>query len=380
MNLVRFRRTIPIALLSLLTVAYTVTFVRADLTVVDAERETSAYAGTGDRGKTDGPLSTAAFTFPTALAYASDSKTLYVADTYNNEIRAVTASGVTTLAGSGSMGRDDGAGSSARFSNPYGLTYDAQNKKLYIADSLSNRIREVATDGMVRTIAGAGEGRKDGTGADALFLHPRAITFDARDGDLYVVDENNLVRRVTTDGVVTTFAGSSDGFRDATGTAAAFSHPCGIDSDPKTGDLFVSDAGNARIRKIALDGTVTTLAGGGHHGWVDGPAAVAEFLVPCALRYDAKDNSLYVVDAGAWAFAPNPAPPGIRKILLDSDVVLTVAGGQRRGYAEGAGPAAQFSSPLGIAVDPADDSLYVSDSNNNRIRKLLAPEPPRGKS
>lgn len=167
-----------------------------------------------------------------------------------------------------------------------------------MADYFSHSIRRVSADGDVTTIAGDGTpGHKDGVGTAAKFFMPIGIAVD-RSGNLYVADEgNNMIRKITAAGVVSTLAGdTAGGFRDAAGKAARFISPIGIAVDGD-GNVYVGDWGNHRIRKISPTGVVTTIAGDGQLGLKDGPAANAHFKYPCGLALSAT-GTLYIADQG----------------------------------------------------------------------------------
>lgn len=209
---------------------------------------------------TDGIGTAASFSSPSGIAIDSNG-VLYVTDYYRSKIRRVTSTGVvTTLAGSGVDGNADGTGSSASFDSPYGIAVDS-NGNSYVADSRNNKIRKISQGGIVTTFAGSGiPGSTDAVGTAASFYFPTGIVIDSS-GNLYVADyANNKIRKISPGGVVTTFVGSGiSGSTDGTGTAASFNKPFGLAID-SFGNFFVSDAYNNRIRKITSSGVVTTFA------------------------------------------------------------------------------------------------------------------------
>ena len=251
----------------------------------------STVAGTGVAGFVNGSsndaTSPARFNAPAGLAIAADG-TLFVTDSQNHCIRAVSATGtVTTFSGFGSAGFTDGAGTGARFNTPLGMAIDAAGN-LYVADSLNHRIRKVAPDGSVSTLAGTGApGSLDGVANAAQFNSPSAIAVSAT-GIVYVTEAGkHSVRRIQTNGtnvVVDTFVGSAAtaGSGNGTGTAATFSSPAGLGVDA-SGNLYVADTGNHRIRKITAVGVVTTYAGAGVQGLLDGFGTAAKFDSPVSL-------------------------------------------------------------------------------------------------
>jgi sugar lactone lactonase YvrE len=252
-------------------------------------------AGTGSQGSTNGTGTSAAFNYPTGVA-ADAAGNVYVADYGNNLIRRITAAGVvTTLAGSGNQALADGTGASASFIFPYGVAADAAGN-VYVADYGNNAIRRVTAAGVVTTLAGSGiSGSTNGTGAAASFRGPTSVAVDAA-GNVYVADvHNNLIRKISTAGVVTTLAGSgTSGSTNGTGTSASFNYPAGVAVDA-AGNVYVADSGNNLIRKITASGVVTTFAGNGTAGSVNGTGISASFNNPAGLAIDPSGN-VYVAD------------------------------------------------------------------------------------
>ncbi|WP_264522375.1 T9SS type A sorting domain-containing protein [Flavobacterium sp. N1994] len=303
----------------------------------------TTFAGS-TQGFVNGTGTAAQFWNPSGVVIANDG-TIYVADTYNNRIRKITTTGVvTTLAGS-SQGFADGTGTSAKFYSPEGLAVDIAGN-VYVADTFNNRIRKITTAGVVTTLAGnATQGFADGTGTSAKFNWPQGLTVDAN-GNVFVADTGNVrIRKITTAGVVTTIAGSSQGVADGTGTSAQFDSPQGLAIN-NIGTIFVADTYNNRIRKITDTGVVTTLA-----------ESIGQFYYPHSLTVDSTGN-LFVADTENNRI----------RIITTSGVVTTLAG-STGGYADGIGTLAQFNVPAGVFADTAGN-LFVSDSGNNRIRKI----------
>ncbi len=219
----------------------------------------SIFAGTGVAGASN-TADSVSFNSPLGVA-VDGSGNVYVADYENNLVRKITQGGVvSTLAGSGAKGAHDGLDTAATFNLPESLAVDAVGN-VYVADNGNNLIRKVTPAGQVSTFAGNGQsGRNDGTGAAASFNSPFGIAIDA-DGNLYVADSgNNMIRKITPGGTVTTIAGSgSRGANDGTGSAASFNTPAGIAVD-KSGNIYVADENNNLIRKITHAGAVTTVS------------------------------------------------------------------------------------------------------------------------
>ncbi|HET9625090.1 MAG TPA: hypothetical protein VFP84_27170 [Kofleriaceae bacterium] len=355
-------------------------------------------------GNVDGLGVAARFIDPSGIAIDGVGN-LFVADAGNNAIRKIGLDGrVTTLAGSGSLygdGTANGVGRDARFNGPQGVAVDGMGN-VFVADTGNHTIRKITPDGMVTTLAGgAGEpGTTNGTGSVARFTAPRALTVDAA-GMIYVADtDNHAIRKVTPDGEVTTYAGSpgESGTANDTGTAARFRRPVGLAYDA-TGNLFVVDAGNYIIRKITPDRVVSTFAGvAGVSGNTDGAGANARFAGLGGLAIDGT-GLIYVVDGqtlrtitpdglvstGDAHFASPDSvafdAAGTAYITDGDGVRRWTAGGGLTAFAgatsaenpcsstDGPGADARFCAPVGVAVDGADD-IYVAESGNEAIRKI----------
>lgn len=288
---------------------------------------------------------------------------VYVSDSQNHTIRKVTPGGVTqTLAGSaGHPGSANGVGAVARFVLPRGLAVDGGGN-IYVADYFNNRIRKVS-GGLVTTLAGSSAGSNDGTGAAARFDKPAAVALDSA-GNIHVADTgNSTVRKITPAGDVSTLAGTalSMGSADGMGSAARFASPYGIAVD-SSGYLYVGDSVNHSIRKIAPGGMVTTFAGfPDGSGSADGTGSAVRMNGPGAIVVNSASN-VYVADSRNNT---------IRRVT-PSGVVSTVAGMPlQTGSDDGAGSAARFSGPLGMASDSAGN-FYIADTNNHTIRKMTA--------
>ena len=262
----------------------------------------SPLAGTtSTAGSTDGLGTAARFNQPSGLTSTS-AGVLGVSDTANATIRVIQPDGtVTTLAGNPSVhGSADATGSAASFSSPIGIARDAGGT-LYVADSMNHTIRKVTSGGAVTTFAGSAgiSGSADGTGSAARFNNPTGIAVDSS-GNAYVADTtNNLLRMITPAGAVTTLAGVAGvaGSSDGTGSAALFNMPGGVAVDA-SGNIFLADTGNSSIRKITPAGVVTTIAGlPGIAGFKDGTGSNAWFNQPKSLTLDSSGN-VYVADTG----------------------------------------------------------------------------------
>ena len=268
---------------------------------------------------------------------------------------------VSTVAGSGAAGAVDGTGRSARFSNPTAIAADREGN-LYVADQTSNRIRKIGPGGTVTTLAGSGQaGAVDGPGAAASFSSPSGLAVDGA-GNVYVADYgNNLIRKVSPSGLVSTLAGSRlPGKADGKGKEASFNSPLGLAVDG-AGNVYVADSGNNLIRLVAPGGAVSTIAGSAEFSFKDGPANAASFGYPVGLAVDGAGN-LYVADQ---------RNNRIRLVTRDG-LVKTLAGTGEAGRADGDARSATFSLPTGLTLDAAGD-LLVADQANNRIRRISHP-------
>ncbi|MHB1921243.1 MAG: NHL repeat-containing protein [Chitinophagaceae bacterium] len=262
---------------------------------ISADGMVTTFAGSGKVGSADGKAATASFFNPAAVA-ADNKGNIYVADTHNSLIRKINADGlVTTLAGKWPDGRKGPANGTAIFDNPMGLAVDAKGN-VYAADWLHDQISKISPDGQVTILAGNDQrGSKNGTGSSASFYLPEGIAVD-RDGNVYVADTyNNQIRKISPAGVVTTLAGKlAKGAANGQGTAASFSHPDGLAVDQQ-GNVYVADSGNNLIRKISPDGRVTTLAGCQLRGSANGNTELASFYRPMGVAVD-KDGNVYIAD------------------------------------------------------------------------------------
>jgi sugar lactone lactonase YvrE len=327
----------------------------------------TTFAGAADlEGSADGTGGGASFFGPKGIALDSQGN-FFVADSYNHTIRKITVGGVvTTVAGmAGAQGNVDGPGSVARFHNPIGVALDGAGNIL-VADAGNNTVRKITAGGLVTTVAGSPTGQGgmvDGAGSLARFSLPWGIAVDAS-GSILVCDYgNSAIRRITSDGMVTTLAGGL-GNLDGAANLARFNSPYGVAMDD-SGNVFVADTYDQTIRKITTDGVVTTLAGqAGRDGNADGKGSDARFSWPTGIAVNG-DGNVFVADL---------INSTIRKITPDG-IVSTLAGaepgvdGGPRGYVDGVGRAARFDSPFALAIDPSG-SLLVAEQNNQVIRKV----------
>jgi sugar lactone lactonase YvrE len=321
----------------------------------------TTLAGTaGQAGSSDGTGSAARFAFPAGVA-ADSAGYVYVADTGNDTIRKISPGGlVTTLAGlAGQAGSADGQGSAGRFSSPQGVAVDGVGN-VYVADTANYTVRAITSSGDVFTLAGfpGTYGDVDGDTSIALFGGPQSVSVDGN-GNVYVADTGGLIRLIS--GLyVSTIAGSmgqaQGSYLDGPGSGARFAYLCGLAAS-STGTIYVADTFNSSLRKVqyeAFDGqpqwVVSTLLGG--------PGSTMPLYNPGGAAVDAQGN-VFVSDTYNQTI-----------IELSNSGVATTVGGTllQSGSADGAGTMARFSGPSGVAVDSAGN-IYVADTYNHTIRK-----------
>ena len=292
---------------------------------------TTLAGAAGVTGHADGTGAAAGFFVPDGMTTDSAGN-VYVAEYGNNTIRKITPAGVvTTLAGTaGVLGSADGIGAAASFMRPAFIAADRAGN-VYVADQGNGTIRKITPGGVVTTLAGTAGvlGSADGTGAAASFNHPHGIATDSA-GNVYVAEYgNNTIRKITQNGVVTTLAGTAGvfGSADGVGAAASFNKPSDLATD-SAGNVYVADEGNNMIRKITPGGVVTSLAGtAGVAGHADGMGAAASFDQPHGIAADSAGN-VYVADQGNNT---------IREIT-SSGMVTTLVGNGMQGFIPGSLP------------------------------------------
>src|ERR1017187_2259079 len=337
---------------------------------IDSKGNISTIAGTGTAGfGGDGSAgSKALLGFPTGVAVDS-SGNVYIADSLNLRIRKLASGGnISTVAGNGnySYSGDSGQATSAQLNTPQAVAVDSSGN-LYIADTVNNVVRKVTAGGVISTIAGNGTAGSAGDGSAAIgaqLNHPQGIAVDAN-GGVYISDTQNARVRKITNGTINTVAGSGTaglGGDGGAATSAQLNIPAGLAVDG-AGNLYIADFSNNRIRKVTSGGTITTLAGNGLAGYSGdgGAAANAQLTTPVALATDAGGN-VYIADKGNNAV----------RVVNSSGIISTVAGNGLAGYSGDGGPAvsAMVGNPTGVAVD-ASGNLYISDGSV-RVRKVYS--------
>jgi NHL repeat len=315
----------------------------------------------GQVGSANGTGTAASFKAPAGVVMDAAGN-LYVSEAGNYMIRKITPAGVvTTFAGSTTGGFTNGIGAAASFSAMQGIAIDASGN-IYVADSGNQVIRKVTPDGTVSTFAGTGVmGSGNGPAASATFDGPAGVAVDAA-GNVYVADfGNKMIRKISAGGIVSTLAGSGTvGYDNGAAGAASFTSPDRLAVDA-SGNVYVSDF--KMVRKITADGTVSTLAGNnvGPEAYstpVDGKGAAAAFAVADGITIDAAGN-LYVGDENL-----------VRKVTPDG-TVTTLAGGGTGSTTDGTGKQASFGILRGITVNSAGNLIYAADYFTSLIRKIV---------
>ena len=364
-------------LLTLLMMILSMMLAGCDTTILPTPDDGTSYTITtvagSDSASGDGGLATEAqLTFPYGVAIDSDGN-IYIPDTENHRIRKVDTEGImTTFAGTGEEGYsgDGGPATEAELNWPTGVAVDGAGN-VYIADRNNERVRRVDPEGIITTFAGTGEWGYDsdedgGPAASALLNWPTGLALDT-DGNLYIADEyNNRIRRVDTSGIITTIAGmkrpvleageeeedAGDVGDDGPATSALLHRPTGVAVDDE-GNVYIADRNHHRIRKVDSEGIITTIAGMADEGFSGdgGPATDAQLDSPSGVAVDG-DGYILIADRGNNR---------IRQIGPDG-VITTFPSSEDDG--DESDRAASFAAPRGVAVD-SDDNIYVADTGKS---------------
>jgi len=341
--------------------------------------QTIAGTGSATFGGDGGPAKLASLNVEVDVS-ADRAGNLFIADQNNNRIRKIAPDGtISTVAGNGTQGfaGDGGPAVNAELNLPTGVFADNLGD-IYIADVGNQRIRKVDPSGTITTIAGNGNkgyGGDGGPAVNATFYNCVRVALDLS-GNVVIADQSNhRVRRITSDGVINTIAGNGVGtpqngaFSGDGGpaTSASLNNPTAIAFD-STGVLYIADQFNLRIRKVALDGTITTIAGNGSPGYTGdgGPALAASLNFPGAITVDAGGNIYFNDDQNF-----------VTRRVSTGGIITTVAGNGKAGFSGDGGPAtsASLSGNFGLVFDTSGN-LYIADSQNNRIREVYAETTP----
>ncbi len=302
----------------------------------------------------NGPKEKAEFNEPSDLAIAKDG-TIYIADTGNNVVRKINTDGiVSTFAGSGYAGYADGIGREASFNGPRGIAVDSVGNVI-VADTYNNRIRKITPSGTVFTLAGSGDYHLiDGVGTKASFFHPTDVVIGGSN-IIYVADcSNNCIRKIDSDGNVSTIAGSTkSGYKDGLGAKAQFCIPQSVSMD-SNGNLIVTDDGS--IRKIDARGKVSTISGNSKSGLGSGKGKNVSFYYPNSAIVD-RFGSIYVTYSNM-----------ISKVETDG-TINPFLGSINQGLQDRIGREVSFKSPAGMAID-LQGNIFVADTENNLIRLI----------
>ncbi len=336
----------------------------------------STFAGTGKAGYAGDSGSAVSAELNQLTGVAVDGYgNVYIADQVNNCIRMVNPAGIiSTFAGNYTMGPgysgDGGPATAAELNQPVGVTTDASGN-VYIADEDNNRIRKVNALGIISTIAGtgkAGDGGDGGQDTAAELNGPWGVAFDAA-GNMYIADlYNNRIRKVNAAGIISLFAGTEaltgPGYAGDGGpaTAARLNYPSRVAFDA-SGNVYIADEYNNRVRKVNAAGIISTFAGNGtgSYGGDGGPDTAAEINIPVGVAFDAAGN-LYIADAGNNRI----------RIVNTAGIISTIAGNGTGGYSgDGStATAAELNGPYEVAFDGIGN-MYIADNGNNVIRKVL---------
>jgi sugar lactone lactonase YvrE len=328
---------------------------------------TVAGNGASNFAGDSGPAVKASLNKPCAVAVDREGQ-LFIADSMNHRIRKVSKDGImSTIAGTGVAGHsgDGGPATEAKLNGPYGVAVDNKGN-LYVADQRNNRVRKIGPDGVITTLAGtdrrAFDG-DDGPANKASLAGPDAMLVDDL-GNVIIADSgNHRIRRVTPNGVITTIAGTTQGYSGDGGPAlkAQLNVPAALALDAK-GNLYVGDFHNHVVRKMTVDGIISTVAGTGTRGFNgdDRSATSAQLNEPGGLGV-LPDGSLVIADG---------VNVRVRRVATDG-TIATIAGTGKRAYGGDGGPALQADlAVLDILATDAQGNIYLADYGNNRIREL----------
>ena len=328
---------------------------------LQAQQVTTVAGSVGASGFGDGAGPIARFNEPHAVA-SDVNGNVFIADRLNHRIRKVNTSGVvSTYAGTGVIGGTDGPALSSTFNEPWGIACDAIGN-VYVVDTKNYKIRKIDSGGTVTTIAGSGVfGTTNGAAALARFGFPAGIAVTSNGNTIYVSDYNTHTIRKIENGQVSTIAGTVfvSGMNDGTGATATFNHPYGL-CMTSTGDILIADEWNNIIRKMSSLGVVTTVAGSSVPGSLDGPALSAQFKFPAGICTDGVGN----------VFIADVLNHTIRKLNAAGVVSTYAGSAGSIGDVNGNAALARFNNPTGVCFNTIDQGVYVGDNKNQLLRKI----------
>ena len=333
----------------------------AAVAVAASQIRVESFSGNGEAGFADTSGQVGQFNRPHGLAIDGKGN-VYVSDRGNHAIRVVASNGdILTLAGNGKEGSTDGVGPAASFKQPIAVVVD-KSANVYVADRDNHVIRLIDSARKVVTLAGTGtKGFVNGPTSAAQFNEPYGVALSPDEKTLYAADYlNHAIRAIDlASKQVSTLAGNGvAGFANGVADKAQFNQPYNVKAD-RNGRLYVPDQNNHVIRRVDLDGTVSTVAGNGQSGFADGKPSEARFNNPTGLAI-APDGTIYVADRNNHRI----------RAILPAGEVITVAGDGTAGQQDGPAQTAKFNRPIDIVL-AKDGSLVVSEENNHRLRKIL---------
>jgi DNA-binding beta-propeller fold protein YncE len=355
-----------------LYIADTMNFVVRVVNVNNGIIDTFAGNGSKSYGGDGGPATSASIGLPFGVAVSSNTGLVYITDYLYCVVRVVYTNGtIDTFAGNGQIGSggDGGPATSASFSSPWGIAVSS-NEEVYIADSFNNVIRCVI-NGTIHTFAGnsiLGYSGDGGLATDAQLNNPTGVAVSST-GLVYIADQRNQRIRIvnSSTGIINTFAG--DGSADYNGdsipaTSAGLYDPTGVAISSVTGEIYIADTGNNRIREVLINNIIATVAGGGGQGYSGDnvPAIDSELNYPNSIALSSSNGNLYIADTNNNRI----------RIVYNNGTIDTLAGNGISGYSGDGGVAtsAKLDGPTGVAVS-SNNEVYISDTNNCLIRKVL---------
>ena len=338
------------------------------------------YAGGGSGGYDDGmPATSAQLVSPWGIALDKSGR-LYIADYGNSKLRMVNSAGIlSTFAGTGIIGSNGNGGpaTSAQLYHPAGVAVDSSNGNVFIADYDNSKIRMVNSAGIITTFAGTGiigSGGDGGPATSAQLNYPTGVAVDSNSGNIFIAEQyNTKIRMVNSAGILTTFAGTGifgSGGDGGPATSAQLNSPNGVAVDSSSGNIFIADFYNHKIRMVNSAGILTTFAGDGSIGSSGdgGPATSAQLNTPSGVAVDIRDGSIFISDMYNYKI----------RMVNSAGILTTFAGTGIVGISGDGGPAtsAQLYHPYGVAVDSSSGNVFITDFYNADIRMVIRTQSP----